>query len=393
MSGNAGLTVPTRCLRILTQSPILQVQRWVLQSLVYMDRPKNLATFSQRFVDDFGIPSHDVRAILELCTWHYLAPRQFLFHEEDESEHLFILASGRVRIFRANTPKKTLALETMGSILGELGALDGLRRTASAQAATKAWVASLKITTPWNLPRIVSEFLMKVLVVRYRSAMNREQKCLEQWQLLHAELVAIKSRNERRVALKLRRQGTELMAQNRTDPLTQAWNRKYLEETLSSWGILGKRFSLAILDLDHFKRINDTHGHLAGDRVLTEFTKLLQSQAHRNEKVVRYGGEEFIILFPGASLKHALKRCEAIRASVAANTFHLRTRSSGQITTSIGVASFHESVGEASQIVAAADRALYWAKERGRNQVAAYTENSSKPSPGCSPLSLASSRS
>ncbi|MDT7517104.1 GGDEF domain-containing protein [Rhodoferax mekongensis] len=127
------------------------------------------------------------------------------------------------------------------------------------------------------------------------------------------------------------------------------------------------KLCLAILDVDFFKKVNDTYGHDTGDEVLKLLAKLLQESARTSDLVARYGGEEFIILMPGCDIKGAQEVCERIRALVEQS--ELKTKSFClKATISVGVAEFTSNMDE-NKLLALADSALYLAKERGRNQV------------------------
>jgi len=122
-----------------------------------------------------------------------------------------------------------------------------------------------------------------------------------------------------------------------------------------------------MLDLDHFKRINDRYGHPAGDTVLRRVAATLQTRLRRSDLVVRYGGEEFLILL-NADLRGAVKVGEEIRSAM--KTLDLSDLKLSSITVSIGVASLRTSLGEA---ISEADARLYWAKQLGRNRVLGHT--------------------
>lgn len=164
-----------------------------------------------------------------------------------------------------------------------------------------------------------------------------------------------------------------------TDPLTGIHNRRYFEQRLreelarSQRG--GRPLSCLFLDLDHFKRINDSYGHLEGDRVLREAARRIKVQLRLNDALARYGGEEFAGLLGDTDAPLALTIAERIRQNIAAPPFPLMGQQGLAVTLSIGVATFHrlgpkETVDRAAEkLVAMADRALYRAKEAGRNQV------------------------
>jgi diguanylate cyclase (GGDEF)-like protein/PAS domain S-box-containing protein len=156
------------------------------------------------------------------------------------------------------------------------------------------------------------------------------------------------------------------------DPLTGAFNRRYLVETLEREMARAVRnqcpLCLLIMDIDHFKVVNDTYGHLAGDYVLQKLTCLLQQSTRKSDIVCRYGGEEFVILMPDSSIINALGRAEAWRSAVQQTPFQFAGRMI-EITVSMGVATTEKPGITYDELLAQADQALYSAKETGRNRV------------------------
>lgn len=158
-----------------------------------------------------------------------------------------------------------------------------------------------------------------------------------------------------------------------TDALTGIYNRRFFDEMLKKQLALTKRrdecVCLLLLDLDHFKSINDTYGHTAGDRVLQEVSRILNNSLRTSDVLARYGGEEFVIIMPGADVSQAKEKAEGIRKSIETTCFD--TIVYGQtyrLTVSIGIASFPQ-YGTSETLVNAADEALYKAKKNGRNRV------------------------
>ncbi|MGY2269889.1 MULTISPECIES: diguanylate cyclase [Pseudomonas] len=157
------------------------------------------------------------------------------------------------------------------------------------------------------------------------------------------------------------------------DPLTglpnrAAWSER-LDQEVNTWHQRGNNLSLAMLDLDHFKRINDGYGHLAGDKVLKIIANVLRKRLRSTDFIARFGGEEFVLLMPNSSLADALAAGEVLRAAIEACPFHFKGEPV-TITVSMGVAQFQP--GERSDLaLKRADEALYRAKAAGRNQVQA----------------------
>jgi diguanylate cyclase (GGDEF)-like protein len=163
-----------------------------------------------------------------------------------------------------------------------------------------------------------------------------------------------------------------LVEQVMRDPLTGLYNRRALEITLSQkisqTGQSGPEVGILMLDVDHFKRVNDTFGHPAGDAVLKELASLLARSVREEDVVCRYGGEEFVVVMPRAPIGTIQDRAEQIRIKFQ----ETRVNYQGEViaaTLSIGAAIFpaHGSSGEA--VLACADQALYQAKHSGRNRV------------------------
>jgi diguanylate cyclase (GGDEF)-like protein len=160
-----------------------------------------------------------------------------------------------------------------------------------------------------------------------------------------------------------------------TDKLTGLSNRlkidDYLDISLKHAQEHDEPLSLILLDLDHFKRINDTHGHLCGDRVLTELASLLSANIRTTELVGRWGGEEFLVISPGMPLVAAAKQAERMRVAVRSHAFAELQQTQ---TASFGVACYR--AGESrEQLIARADLALYRAKLDGRDRVYLADEN------------------
>jgi len=164
-----------------------------------------------------------------------------------------------------------------------------------------------------------------------------------------------------------------LRTQSIRDPLTGLYNRRYLEESLTRelarCDRVNKPLAVLMVDLDHFKRFNDTHGHDGGDALLTHAGRLLQAHCRAEDIACRFGGEEFTVILPEVDAERAGQRAEQIRSAIEAlAVHHLRERLSS-VTASIGVATFPDSSREAGELLRRADAALYDAKKRGRNRV------------------------
>ncbi|MEY3868403.1 MAG: hypothetical protein RLZZ338_2294 [Cyanobacteriota bacterium] len=168
-----------------------------------------------------------------------------------------------------------------------------------------------------------------------------------------------------------------LRHQSIRDTLTGLYNRRYLEESLDREIHLARRnkttLGVIMLDVDHFKRFNDTFGHDAGDVVLRELGLFLQNNIRRSDIACRYGGEELTVILPGASLEQITLRAEQLRQGVKSLKLVYQGQSLGNITLSLGVACFPQHGDSGKEVIHVADSALYQAKRLGRDRVVAAT--------------------
>lgn len=157
------------------------------------------------------------------------------------------------------------------------------------------------------------------------------------------------------------------------DPLTGLFNRRYMEESLQREIATAQRknrpLAIVILDLDYFKKFNDTFGHEAGDYLLKEVGSLLSKKSRVGDIACRFGGEEFVMIYPEASPEVAVQLANQLREAIAGLQLQHFGHSLGQISASFGLASFPMHGSTADQLLRAADKALYSAKEAGRNRV------------------------
>jgi diguanylate cyclase (GGDEF)-like protein len=158
-----------------------------------------------------------------------------------------------------------------------------------------------------------------------------------------------------------------------TDDLTQVYNRRFLQERLFVEVARSMRYQIPLsclmIDIDHFKFVNDNYGHQRGDEVLKDLSLILRESTRKVDLVARYGGEEFIILLPHTPQDGALRKAQALRQEIALHKFAFNGDFL-HITVSIGVATFpHPGIESVAELIAVADKALYRAKEKGRNRV------------------------
>lgn len=162
-----------------------------------------------------------------------------------------------------------------------------------------------------------------------------------------------------------------------TDELTQVYNRKYFDKQmkrcLQDYDYKHEPFSIAMTDLDFFKKVNDTYGHLVGDDVLQGFAALVTNEKRDTDIFCRYGGEEFVMLMPNTTAEVAYKEIERLRTSLEQKVFFSEQKQPFSVTISNGVAQVNEDNAHPKKLLEQADRSLYEAKKSGRNRTVCYT--------------------
>jgi len=194
---------------------------------------------------------------------------------------------------------------------------------------------------------------------------------------LEAMSVQLQAQNEQLQAMadQLRALNQELELLSATDGLTKACNHRHFQERLRSEFARAKRYheplSCVLIDIDRFKRVNDTYGHLAGDKVLVRLVEILKEGLRKEDIVARYGGEEFALLLPNTRAAQALPVAERLRQRVEAATLLTAEGETLRFTISSGVADyeFDEPIQDPDVLIDSADKALLRAKKNGRNRV------------------------
>lgn len=191
-----------------------------------------------------------------------------------------------------------------------------------------------------------------------------KNKALEELTLLNKE---IEMKQEELIAI-----NEALTEMSVTDKLTGLKNRRYFQEKLDEQVIHFARkevpFSLMIIDIDHFKHVNDTYGHPTGDVVLEQLAQIIKQFVRQSDMPARYGGEEFVIIMPKTSVDQSIQLAEQLRQKIEAASWV-----TGALTVSIGVSTYTLS-DNSSTILKKADMSLYYSKEHGRNRVSHYED-------------------
>jgi diguanylate cyclase (GGDEF)-like protein len=171
-----------------------------------------------------------------------------------------------------------------------------------------------------------------------------------------------------------------------TDELTRVFNRRYFnqrfEREMQRAQRYGRALSLIMIDIDHFKTFNDTHGHLWGDTTLKQVAQILEKSLRKADILARFGGEEFVILLPEIDKEHGRKVAEKLRRAIERTDFPKAiTQPLGRLTISLGLAAFPEDAKEAEALIDHADQGLYLAKSRGRNQTGVHEKKNKNKFP------------
>ncbi|WP_138415501.1 sensor domain-containing diguanylate cyclase [Aquibacillus sediminis] len=221
-------------------------------------------------------------------------------------------------------------------------------------------------------------------VVAVITLVSKKKRAFENYQYMILNIVI----NHFAVALKNAKNYEQTKSKSERDPLTKLYNFRYLEAYLEDYmkqmekleGETVPPVSIILLDIDHFKVVNDTYGHEAGNEILIDLADRLRRQIGNKGVVARYGGEEFVIFLPGIAQSECMQVAEAIRREIADTPFSIQQHILEQdtsidlpITASIGVATYPDNCEDCVELVRHADRAMYvGAKQKGRNKVAQY---------------------
>lgn len=295
-----------------------------------------------------NIPIRLIDSLLSSCPIQIISPGSYLVRKGVDNHQLYFLLEGTAAIYldESDLPLKVIST---GATIGEISLVDNKSATASVITLTECQVIALDEKQVWALFCENCTFArnyLRLLTSRLRTVNGQ----------------VITSIQKQRV----------FEHKSNIDNLTQLYNRGWLNENfeyiLECSVNQAQTFSYCMIDIDHFKSINDTYGHQAGDLSLQVVSDILRKLSRSDDYVVRYAGDEMAILLPNVNAENALIFAERIRKAVADTPIDYLLEQPINLTVSIGVATYTYNQ-TSSDLIKMADSALYQAKAQGRNQV------------------------
>jgi diguanylate cyclase (GGDEF)-like protein len=299
-----------------------------------------------------GVSEHNLHQLAARATFCTLQGNAALIKAEEYGEALYVLLSGELAVHLPGSVRHELARIVPGETVGEQSLIDGRPHSADVIALRQSRIMVLPGAMLWQLMQdqpAIALNLLRLLSLRMRHS-NAELG--DAFQLQH-----------------------ELQLAAETDALTGLHNRRWMEEMFAR--VMRRNrleptaLSLLMIDIDHFKRVNDTHGHIEGDQVLRRTATLIRSMLRPGDLCARYGGEEFSALLPDVDATQAMHIAERLREALANTRFTLSNSASLSVEVSIGMAQWDKQCS-LSQLQQQADQALYFAKQNGRNRVVSF---------------------
>lgn len=294
------------------------------------------------------VPLELINKILQEYSVHTIPAKQHLVKKNLKNTALYLLLEGQVEIYLDEEDKPLKTIQA-GEVIGEISMIDRQSATASAISFCECKVVVIDEESIWSLveqSHIFATNLLRLIASRFRVVNSQVVSSIKKQRL-----------SEHRAVI---------------DDLTKLYNRGWLNENfeplLERCKKDSKPFSCLLLDIDHFKKINDSYGHQVGDFVLQQIGETLKNLSRAMDYVIRYGGEEMAMLLLNTEVTDALRIAERVRQTIEQKAIEYEKGKNLNITVSIGVAAL--TISETSaDLIKRADEALYFAKEHGRNQV------------------------
>ena len=295
-----------------------------------------------------GMDFSSVEYMLERCTLRELPPGEKLLQPEVENRHLYMILSGELSVHLVGQATLEHTALVAGECTGEISLVDGKNPSALVVAAKPTRVLVVPHDTVWSMVDQSHDVARNLL-----------------------SIIAGRMRNDNSALITSHNKRAQYEHQATVDALTGVHNRRWMSEAfprvLHRCKLDASDSAILVIDIDFFKRVNDSYGHLVGDVALKSLAKIMQVNLRPHDLLVRYGGEEFAILLPDTGIEQAKSIAERLRTMVAANEI-ISGDLAFKITVSIGIAPTTQE-GSLEDFFGAADRALYRAKELGRNRI------------------------
>jgi two-component system cell cycle response regulator len=297
-----------------------------------------------------GVLPDDVHGLLQRCDRRDLAAGELLLSPGAKNEYVFIVLSGSLNVHVGSPDTPPLAAMNVGACVGEMSIIEDRDPSAFVIGAEETHLLVIHQSVLWQMVDASHSFAKNLLVVLSERVRSHNRVIADSFGELK----------------KFERHAT-------TDALTDLANRYTMQEMfpveIQRCVDKEKPASMMMIDVDNFKQFNDMFGHIAGDRALSAVSKVLRAQCRPQDLLVRYGGDEFAVLLPGATSEQALVIGERVRLAVSGST----SDSSDSliqipIKISLGVAELADG-GDLDSLTRAADAALYRAKDAGRDNV------------------------
>jgi len=292
----------------------------------------------------------DVHELLQRCDRKDVAAGEQLLSPGAKNEYVFIVLSGSLNVHVGSIETPSLATMEVGACVGEMSIIEDRDPSAYVIAAEDSHLLLIHKTTLWEMVDASHDFAKNLLVV-----------------------LSERVRSHNRVIADSFGEMKKFEHHAKTDALTSLANRHAMQQlfpaTIKLFVEKGEPVSMVMIDVDEFKKFNDMFGHIAGDRALSAVSQILKSQFRPRDLLVRYGGDEFAVLLPGATQAQALKIADRARQAVSGTTGDSNdSLIQIPVKISMGVAELAAN-GDLESLIRAADAALYRAKHAGRNTV------------------------
>ncbi|ABK43898.1 cyclic nucleotide-binding protein [Magnetococcus marinus MC-1] len=299
----------------------------------------------------YGVGYESVAYVLEDCWVYTMQHDDIIISPDYPNDALYVLLEGQARVHLGGIQTEPLLILETGSCVGELSIIDQGRASAYVLAEGATKLLSIDESRVWSLIHSSHTLACNLL-----------------------NILSKRMRNNNRVIIEGSERQRKLETFAKVDPLTGIYNRRWFDESMQRQMRRVEHsqnpLSLIMLDVDHFKRYNDTHGHQGGDEALIALAHTISLHLRPGDIAARYGGEEFAVVLPDTDAVSGRMIAERLRTAVEALEIKDDEGNSlSGITISLGVAQTSGTVDSVSELIATADAALYQAKNQGRNRV------------------------